>query len=354
MARSRFLRRSLSASFSPAPRRVAARVARAEPAARRRRPSSISGRGWGHGVGMANGARTATRSTGGPYDEILAHYYTGTTLGPAPVDAGPRAARAGRRQLTVSSAGAVHACATGSASTWHLAAGTHTLRSRSHDQDDRRPAATAAAGSAGLPAGVVAAPARRPPVPRSAPGLRGERLLRAVNSVGLEAYLYGVVPSEMPNAWLPEALKAQAVAARSYALAIRKTGSWFDLYPDTRSQVYLGIAHETALDDRGRAGRPRARSSSTRGRSRRRTSSRAPAAAPRRNRSLAEPAGPRTSSRSPTRTTRFRRTTAGARSPSLPAASAGALGSPGRLLDVRTAQAPSGRVRTRDRRRCAG
>jgi SpoIID/LytB domain protein len=68
--------------------------------------------------------------------------------------------------------------------------------------------------------------------------------LRAVNSVSLEAYLYGVVPSEMPKEWLPEALKAQAVAARTYALAVRKTGSWFDLYPDTRSQVYLGIAHE--------------------------------------------------------------------------------------------------------------
>ncbi len=62
--------------------------------------------------------------------------------------------------------------------------------------------------------------------------------------MSLEAYLYGVVPSEMPKEWLPEALKAQAVAARTYALAVRKTGSWFDLYPDTRSQVYLGIAHE--------------------------------------------------------------------------------------------------------------
>jgi SpoIID/LytB domain protein len=67
-----------------------------------------------------------------------------------------------------------------------------------------------------------------------------------VNYVALEAYLYGVVPSEMPRTWLPEALKAQAVAARSYALAVRKTGSWFDLYSDTRSQVYLGIAHEAS------------------------------------------------------------------------------------------------------------
>jgi SpoIID/LytB domain protein len=47
----------------------------------------------------------------------------------------------------------------------------------------------------------------------------------------------------MPFGWHPEALKAQAVVARSYALAVRKTGA-FDLYPDTRSQVYLGIDHE--------------------------------------------------------------------------------------------------------------
>ena len=78
--------------------------------------------------------------------------------------------------------------------------------------------------------------------------------LRAVNSVGLEGYLFGVVPSEMPNTWLPEALKAQAVAARSYALAVRKTDSWFDLYADTRSQVYRGIAAREALDDGGGAG----------------------------------------------------------------------------------------------------
>jgi stage II sporulation protein D len=76
--------------------------------------------------------------------------------------------------------------------------------------------------------------------------------LRAINMVGLEQYLYGVVPSEMPYTWHPEALKAQAVVARSYALATRKSGA-FDLYPDTRSQVYLGLEHErpstnTAVD----------------------------------------------------------------------------------------------------------
>ncbi len=70
--------------------------------------------------------------------------------------------------------------------------------------------------------------------------------LNAVDVVGLEDYLAGVVPREMPAAWAAEALKAQAVAARSYALAHRAVGKSFDLYADVRSQVYGGIAAEDA------------------------------------------------------------------------------------------------------------
>ena len=67
--------------------------------------------------------------------------------------------------------------------------------------------------------------------------------LRVVNVVGLEAYVAGVVPDEVPSAWPAEALKAQAVVARSYALASRRTGP-FDLYADVRSQVYGGVRAE--------------------------------------------------------------------------------------------------------------
>jgi SpoIID/LytB domain protein len=49
----------------------------------------------------------------------------------------------------------------------------------------------------------------------------------------------------MPMSWAPEALKAQAVAARSYALANLATGRPFDLYGDTRSQVYGGVKVES-------------------------------------------------------------------------------------------------------------
>ena len=80
------------------------------------------------------------------------------------------------------------------------------------------------------------------------------RRLRAINVVGLEQYLYGVIPAEVPDDWPAEVLKAQAVAARSYALATRKTGGAFDLFPDVRSQVYRGVDEEedstnTAVDE---------------------------------------------------------------------------------------------------------
>jgi SpoIID/LytB domain protein len=68
--------------------------------------------------------------------------------------------------------------------------------------------------------------------------------VRVVNVVGLEPYLYGVVPSEMPSRWPAEALAAQAVVARTYALSHLQKGGDFDLYPDTRSQVYGGIGAE--------------------------------------------------------------------------------------------------------------
>lgn len=70
-----------------------------------------------------------------------------------------------------------------------------------------------------------------------------------INLLDLEDYLLGVVPSEMPASWHQEALKAQSVAARSYAWAHLGAGSkWrsegFDLVPDVRDQAYKGLAAE--------------------------------------------------------------------------------------------------------------
>ena len=74
--------------------------------------------------------------------------------------------------------------------------------------------------------------------------------LTVVNRLPLDRYLRGVVPWEMPDDWQREALRAQAVVARSYALATLKPGALFDLYADTRSQVYGGIPAEAASTNR--------------------------------------------------------------------------------------------------------
>jgi stage II sporulation protein D len=50
----------------------------------------------------------------------------------------------------------------------------------------------------------------------------------------------------VPSSWHEQVLRAQAVTARTYALATRKTGDIFDQYPDTRSQMYIGVGGETA------------------------------------------------------------------------------------------------------------
>ncbi len=67
-----------------------------------------------------------------------------------------------------------------------------------------------------------------------------------VKRVPLERYVRGVVAAEMPASWPAAALEAQAVASRTYALTSHAGGSRFDVYADTRSQVYMGAAAETS------------------------------------------------------------------------------------------------------------
>ena len=69
--------------------------------------------------------------------------------------------------------------------------------------------------------------------------------VQVVNHVPLETYLPSVVGSEMPASWPLEALRAQAVAARTYALKARKPAAAFDVQATTSSQVYKGVEAET-------------------------------------------------------------------------------------------------------------
>jgi SpoIID/LytB domain protein len=83
------------------------------------------------------------------------------------------------------------------------------------------------------------------------PHTRVRLLLKGkVRRIALETYVRGVVGAEMPASWPLAALEAQAVASRTYALTAHAGGSKFDVYSDTRSQVYLGRAAESDATDR--------------------------------------------------------------------------------------------------------
>jgi SpoIID/LytB domain protein len=122
----------------------------------------IEGTGNGHGVGMSQEGALGYARHGLSYEQILAHYYSGTGLGTAP------------------------------------------------------------------PKTVVKV-------------LIGSKVKR----IPLDRYVRGVVAAEMPASWPAAALEAQAVASRTYALTDHAGGSRFDVYADTRSQVYRGAAAET-------------------------------------------------------------------------------------------------------------
>jgi SpoIID/LytB domain protein len=65
-----------------------------------------------------------------------------------------------------------------------------------------------------------------------------------VHRIALETYVQGVVAAEVSADWPLAALEAQAVASRTYALTAH-AGTKFDVYADTRSQVYRGVAAHT-------------------------------------------------------------------------------------------------------------
>jgi stage II sporulation protein D len=202
----------------------------------------ISGHGWGHGVGMSQYGAYGYAQRGYTYKQILAHYYPGTELGRAPVSR-VRVLLGSSATATVASQGAVKLKdATGTTTTlpagaWKLGIG---LKLKLPGDDQAQPLA-----------GPLTFLPTTQPLSYAGRTYRGTfvvasdgKSVSVVDNVDLEQYLYGVVPSEMPYSWSTEALKAQAVVARSYALAVRKSGGAFDLYPDTRSQVYRGIAGE--------------------------------------------------------------------------------------------------------------
>lgn len=106
---------------------------------------------------------------------------------------------------------------------------------------------------------VVARPDKEGYISTKGKWYRGKLMLRVsgnkltvINDIGLEDYMRGVLPSEMPASWEYEALKAQAIAARSYALAnLGKQAKYgYDLKDNTEDQAYGGASAETTRTNR--------------------------------------------------------------------------------------------------------
>jgi stage II sporulation protein D len=198
---------------------------------------ALSGHGWGHGLGMSQWGAYGFAKHGWTYDRILAHYYQGTTLGPAPV-ANVRVQLALKKQVALNSVTAWRVIdATGTKTA--LDPSTLTLTPKLMVGGKKLQPPLTFVGKQPL---VVGGKPYRGRIVVTSDGKR----VQVVDAVTLESYLKGVVPSEMPFDWLPEALKAQAVAARSYALANLTKNRSFDLYGDTRDQVYGGVDAEQA------------------------------------------------------------------------------------------------------------
>jgi SpoIID/LytB domain protein len=223
----------------------------------------VRGHGYGHGIGMsqwgAQGAAQQGRSAG----EILDFYYPGTTtnnIGNPEVRVLLTKLNTGTTEFW-SPAGTGYDVAAVGGGTQVVGSGSFTIRldAQGFVLDRTTPAGTETTRFPGddlwlqTVDGVVAAPAGAGEGVQYRNGVRlvrtGASTYDVVNILPLQQYLYGVVPREAPAGWRPAALQAQAVAARSYALAVRQAGKAYDLCDTTACQVYGGRA---AVDRAGK------------------------------------------------------------------------------------------------------
>ncbi|MGX5655258.1 SpoIID/LytB domain-containing protein [Geodermatophilus nigrescens] len=242
----------------------------------------LAGHGYGHGRGLSQwGALGYAVDHGWNWAQILDHYYGGTATGTAgnpemtvrltALDGASSVTVTSSRDFWVGDAAGAYRISGGDAATLTRAGAGWTLTAR------RGGCSGAVAGGAvPLPAVPEAAPAADPGADARAPlttcqngrGYRGKLRFvvdagatRVVDVLDTESYLRGVVPRESPAGWADqgggrgiEALRAQAVAARSYALS-ESRASYAKTCDTTSCQVYGGAALNGAWVEDGRTDR---------------------------------------------------------------------------------------------------
>jgi SpoIID/LytB domain protein len=233
-------------------------------------PASITvyGRGYGHGVGLSQYGAKGRAVDGQSAETILAHYYAGTSI-----------ATIGNPQVRVLVLEGFAASSTnpvqvyGRTSTWTIdgvaqafpvdarlrfiptMSGTTTTWKVVVNASDGSTLYSAASSSnirvraaSGATLQLWSSPSaydRFRGVLRLVGRTDGTGTVYVVNELPMESYLKGVVPAEISASWPVEAIKAQTIAARSYAeYRLHPTTGTYDVYDDTRSQMYLGYLAE--------------------------------------------------------------------------------------------------------------
>jgi stage II sporulation protein D len=239
--------------------------------------TTFYGRGWGHGVGLSQYGARGRALAGQDAATILAHYYQGTTLGTkdpatnvrvllldklAATAAKPFIAHGRGGTWSIDGVGTVFPT-NAKLTLWPVTAGSSTYNVRVVSSGGTQLYAAQRSGTVKLVPGAAASLLQLDSKPSSYDTYRGvlrivlTATVRVINDVGLDAYLRGVVPAEMPASWPTEALRAQAIAARSYAVyRLHPSTGAYDLYDDTRSQVYRGQEVEAAASDAAIAATP--------------------------------------------------------------------------------------------------
>jgi len=212
----------------------------------------IRGAGFGHGIGMSQYGAYGYALEGARYPGILAHYYKGTRLSTAP--SGPVRVLLQPVDPYIRVRGAT------SVGGRSLKPGTMYIAKRGGGGIVVTTSRGRRVGTFGSVIKFKSSDPMRlmgPALNSVTSGLyRGSMEVRvdgggvtSINELDMDSYIRGVVAGEMPSSWPLEALKVQAVAARTYALATSKTSGAFDQYPDTRSQVYRGVTGESVRSD---------------------------------------------------------------------------------------------------------
>ena len=208
----------------------------------------LAGAGNGHGIGMSQYGAAGYALHGASYQEILRDYYAQTTLGHISPDRLVTVLLRPRGAAVFSGATAIKG--------WLV----HKLDPAFNYSVERAGAKLRVVlgrhliGNFNAPLQVTGAG------PLTLAGLgdyRGSFVFRpaagggvmTVNALGLDDYVRGVVSAEMPSNWPQQALDAQAVAARTYAITSHPIGADFDVYNNQRSQMYEGVKAETTTSN---------------------------------------------------------------------------------------------------------